>query len=146
MQPLHWIPNPAHAADSSENRRTQENHAAADRTDAPASGDSSADGHTPHPHRQNASTRVCSITSPPKDSISVGVILKVLRTEGVEELVIARFRAHAGVLSRWNRSDRIAMADALTGAEDALEVAYASIKRRHALRDLRRALELELWP
>ena len=43
------------------------------------------------------------------------------------------------------RAPREAMASALTATEDWLEVTYPRIDRS-ALRDLRRRLELELWP
>lgn len=62
--------------------------------------------------------------------------------------ILSRFRASGGNLDRWARSDREAMVDAITVAEDALEVHTKGrdTEERRALRDIRRRLELELWP
>jgi hypothetical protein len=86
-------------------------------------------------------------------------VLAVLRLDGwAEETSMERFRARGGVLSRWNRTDREAMADALTAHEDKLEMRRGlaggrdevsnspKLVRRLRLRTIRRRLELELWP
>jgi hypothetical protein len=59
--------------------------------------------------------------------------------------VLARFRSYGGLLDRWARSDWRAMADALSRAEDELELAHRTVGRE-ALHALRRRIEDELEP
>jgi len=66
---------------------------------------------------------------------------------GSRDRVLAKFRALGGNPSRWRRRDQEAMAEALSRTEDELELGNpmqraAGIK----LRQIRRALEDELWP
>lgn len=60
--------------------------------------------------------------------------------------VMAKFKARGGVLNRWERSDRLIMAECLIEAEDALEEALhgRQTAARAAIRGVRRQLELEI--
>ncbi len=63
--------------------------------------------------------------------------------------VLARFRTNGGSPDRWSRTDWLAMAEALSRAEDALELRFLRQRRKQtgllalrlSLRDARRTLE-----
>jgi len=60
--------------------------------------------------------------------------------------VLGRFRAQGCDADRWERRDRVAMSEALTRVEDALELGHPRWAEREALRGVRRGLEVELEP
>ncbi len=62
--------------------------------------------------------------------------------------VVRRFRDGGGSFARGARRDAELLCDAMTAAEDALEVAAngRTSHARGALRTIRRRLERELWP
>jgi hypothetical protein len=64
-------------------------------------------------------------------------------------LALRVFKSHGGDRNRWRRSDREAMADALSRAEDFLEQeakGRTPSEARNHLKVIRRKLEAELWP
>ena len=61
------------------------------------------------------------------------------------DAVLAAFRSAGGDRNRWQRADWQAMADAMTGAEDALELRRGehAAAERAAIRQVRRSLETD---
>jgi len=76
-------------------------------------------------------------------------VLRVLQGDETRSYAIGRYRAGGFGPDDFARSRpaREAMADALTYAEDRLELqGWRRDPERAAMREVRRALELELWP
>jgi len=102
-----------------------------------------------------------SEATPRKQAVSEAAQIVPVRTvlatigeyDSTRRLVLDGFKARGGSLDAWHRSDRQAMADAITHAEDVLEMRHAEMRRcsaraeleteRMKLRDLRRRLECE---
>lgn len=77
--------------------------------------------------------------------VTVEQALRVLETDdAARRLALDAFRVHGGSLDRWQRSDREAMAGAMTRAEDMLESGTGArvANAREAIRAVRRRLEL----
>lgn len=84
-----------------------------------------------------------------KQALPRDVYSALATDDDARSMVLGAFRAMSGNLNTWGRSDREAMATALTRAEDAVELRRASPARDAlglALRGVRRRLETELWP
>lgn len=79
------------------------------------------------------------------------VVLGCLSEPETRQRAITQFRAAGFTPDQFaaKQSARAAAVDALVSAEDWLELGHASPRRmaeRSAIRDVRRRLELELWP
>lgn len=68
-------------------------------------------------------------------------VLGAIGRDEVRELVLGRFKARGGGCNRWNATDHRVMADAITRAEDWLEIEHGRWPEREALAALRRKLE-----
>ncbi len=65
--------------------------------------------------------------------------------EDVRKCVMVRFKESGGDLNRWEVRDKIRMADALTFAEDDLELIHPRLNdQRRSMRKIRRKLEMDL--
>lgn len=111
---------------------------------------------TPHPPPKNAFTRrdFKNGRRKPLAPCDVQTVLRALGDhEDARALAMGAFRELGGDLNRWQlQSTRVAMADALTVAEDVIEHdarggvrAFERSADRRALREVRRALECEVF-
>lgn len=99
------------------------------------------------PWRGLAVLRPCFHGAPEGHMVEVRDVLKTLAAHtGAQGEVMARFRALGGSSTRWQRRDRLAMAEALTRTEDAEELRQSGrwTAARLALRAIRRRSETEL--
>lgn len=71
-------------------------------------------------------------------------VLGALGRDDVRERVLSRFKDRGGDRNRWNASDHGVMADALTRAEDWLELDHPRWPERDALAVVRRKVEAGL--
>jgi hypothetical protein len=74
-------------------------------------------------------------------------VARALQDDDARGIALGRYRAAGFKPDDFERKKRAraAMADGLTAAEDAMELRCAP-KARAAIRQVRRRLELELWP
>ena len=111
---------------------------------------------TPHPSPKRASYRREGSAHPQKQASPCSA-QTILRTLGPHDrargLAMGRFRELGGDLDRWSlQATRAAMVEALTAAEDVIELDGGGRLRafdspdRAALRDVRRRLESEVHP
>lgn len=68
-------------------------------------------------------------------------ILGALGRDEVRERVLSRFKERGGDRNRWSAADHVAMADAVTRAEDYLELEHPRWPERETLAAVRRKLE-----
>ncbi|MFZ5891280.1 MAG: hypothetical protein ACOY0T_09540 [Myxococcota bacterium] len=99
-----------------------------------------------HPTLENARERTDSRVGSRKQALPFGVWIKSVPPR-VRDEVVARYRASGRTPDDFGkRAAREAMADALTRAEDQLELEHPRWPERDELREVRRRLEKELWP
>ena len=72
------------------------------------------------------------------------ILRSIGSAEEIRRRVLDAFKAKGGDLDRWQRRDRVAMADAMTATEDAFEGRRSAALAN--LRAARRRLETELFP
>ncbi len=98
-------------------------------------------------HRASRKTVVSNACAAPRRAIAWGEVLRAIPSDDARAWALDPYRAGGFTADDFatRRKARERMADCLTKCEDRLEMARRKVERA-AIREVRRALELELWP